>query len=154
MQSLLPERFKLAVHLETQVVGRVFHALSLATVLRERQQRRCEVSGEPFQELPAFPPGAKLRSITEILRNGRLRAYERSLSLRDGAGAAEIATDSGNNAYHPPLRVGISAHRTLDDQVISGIKKERAAGTDARSQRVSEAPESERGPHTEIAPPT
>jgi hypothetical protein len=96
MQSLLAERFKLAVHLETQVVGRVFHALSLVTVLRERQQRRCEASGEPFQELPAFPPGPKLRSIAEILRNGRLRPYERNLALRDGAGAAEIATDNRN----------------------------------------------------------
>jgi hypothetical protein len=47
----------------------------VADLLRERRRRRCEASGEPFEELPPQPSSAlpgKRRSIAETLRLHRL----------------------------------------------------------------------------------
>jgi len=53
----------------------------VADLLRERRRRRCEASGEPFEELPplrvSLAPGKRL-SIAETLRMARTRAYERN----------------------------------------------------------------------------
>ena len=68
-------------------------SLSVALVIRERRRRRCEASGEPFEELPlqpiSLPPGTRL-TVAETLQRRRLAAYEQNLHA---ASAVPIATD-------------------------------------------------------------
>ena len=68
MKAMMRRLRQLERRLAPQTEPEYSRSLSLAMVIRERRWRHCETSGEPFEEFPAFPPGAKLRSIAEILR--------------------------------------------------------------------------------------
>ena len=59
----------------------------VADLLRERRRRRCEASGQPFEEFPLQPNSAlpgRRRSIAETLRLHRLEAYERNRAALSG----------------------------------------------------------------------
>jgi hypothetical protein len=77
MKSVIRRLHQLERRLAPQTQVEAFQSLSVALVIRERRRRRCEASGEPFEELPPLPmplrPGRRL-SIAETLRMRRLRA--------------------------------------------------------------------------------
>jgi hypothetical protein len=77
MKTVIRRLHQLEGLLAPKVEPRACLSLSLATLIRERRRRRCEASGEAFEELPQpcapLSPGKRL-SIAETLRMGRLRA--------------------------------------------------------------------------------
>ena len=93
MKAVVRRLRQLERRLAPQTEAPYSRSLSLAMVIRERRRRRCEASGEPFEELPAPPmrvaPGRCL-SCAETLRLARHRASEQKLRA---AGSAQIASD-------------------------------------------------------------
>jgi len=82
MKPVIRRLHQLERRLAPQAQAGFFVSLSVATIIRERRRRRCEASGEPFEELPAPPmrvaPGRCL-SCAETLRLARQRAHEQNL---------------------------------------------------------------------------
>ena len=88
MKAVVRRLRQLERRLAPQIGAEYSRSLSLAMVVRERRRRRCEASGEPFEELPplqvSLAPGRCL-SCAETLRLARQRAH---------ASSAQIATDN------------------------------------------------------------
>ena len=86
MKAVVRRLRQLERRLAPQIGAEYSRSLSLAMVVRERRRRRCEASGEPFEELPAPPmrvaPGRCL-SCAETLRLARQRAHEQNLQAAD-----------------------------------------------------------------------
>jgi hypothetical protein len=81
MKALIRRLHQLERQLAPQPAAVSSLSLSLAAVIRERRRRRCEASGERFEEMPppCVPPTpGKHLSIAETLRMGRkLRIADR-----------------------------------------------------------------------------
>ena len=87
MKAFIRRLDKLERRLAPQTKAGFFVSLSAATIIRERRRRRCEASGEPFEEMPPLcvplAPGKPL-SIAETLRMGRLRANQQTRNANSG----------------------------------------------------------------------
>ena len=87
MKAVIRRLHQLERRLAPQTVAESPLSQSLAAVIRERRRRRCEASGEPFEEMPPLcvplTPGKRL-SIAETLRRGRLRPNQQNPNANSG----------------------------------------------------------------------
>jgi hypothetical protein len=90
MKAVIRRLHQLEGRLAPKVEARASLFLSLAILIRERRRRRCEASGEPFEEMPPpclpLSPGGR-RSIAETLRMDRLRVNQRNRNASSGPAA-------------------------------------------------------------------